>query len=127
MSEAEREELRAHNIPVINAPIHSIQSNQGMVSHIKLEDGTEISCTGIFFKPELELGSDLPVALGCQISDTGIIEVDEFGKTSVPGVYAAGDETTHLHQSIVAADSGAKSAGAINNELNQEEWQKSNI
>lgn len=127
LSEAEREELRAHNIPVFNAPIHSIQSNQGMVSHIKLEDGTEISCTGIFFKPELELGSDLPVALGCRMLDTGIIEVDEFGKTSVPGVYAAGDATTHLHQSIVAAASGAVSAAAINGELNQEEWRKSNV
>src|SRR5690606_40623273 len=74
-------------------------SNQGMVSHIKLEDGTEISCTGIFFKPELELGSDLPVALGCRMLDTGIIEVDEFGKTSVPGVYAAGDATTQDRKS----------------------------
>src|SRR5690606_20235276 len=91
LSEAEREELRAHNIPVFNAPIHSIQSNQGMVSHIEREDGTEISCTGIFFKPELEVVTDLPVALGCRMLETGIIEVDEFGKTSVPGVDAAGD------------------------------------
>lgn len=127
LSEAEREELRSHHIPVFHTPIHSIQSNQGMVNYVKLEDGTEIPCTGIFFRSELVLGSELPVALGCRISDTGIIEVDESGKTSVPGVYAAGDATTHLHQSIVAAASGAVSAGAINGELNREEWQKSNI
>lgn len=72
LSEAEREELRAHNIPVFNAPIHSIQSNQGMVSHIKLEDGTEISCTGIFFKPELELDRicQLPLVAGCWILES---------------------------------------------------------
>lgn len=127
LSEAEREELRAHNIPLFHSPIHSIQSNQGMVRHVKLEDGTEIPCTGIFFKAELVLGSELPVALGCRMLDTGIIEVDEFGKTSVPGVYAAGDATTHLHQSIVAAASGAVSAAAINGELNREEWHKNNV
>mgnify|MGYP003740511697 FL=1 len=75
----------------------------------------------------MEIGADLPVALGCRISDTGIIEVDESGKTSVSGVYATGDATAHLHQSIVAAASGAVTAAAINGELNKEEWQEHSL
>lgn len=124
LSEAERNELRDHHIPLFDTPIRAILSNEGMVNHVVLEDGTEIPCTGIFFKSELVPGTDLPQSLGCRISDTGVIAVDEFGKSSVPGVYAAGDASSLMHQSIVAAASGAVAAAAINGELNQEAWQK---
>ncbi|MFE4744426.1 FAD-dependent oxidoreductase, partial [Paenibacillus chitinolyticus] len=71
-------------------------------------------------------GTDLPQSLGCRTSDTGMIEVDEFGKSSVPGVYAAGDASSLMHQSIAAAASGAVAGAAINGELNQEAWRKRN-
>lgn len=124
LSEAERDELRDHHIPLFDTPIRAILSSEGMVNHVALEDGTEIPCTGIFFKSELVPGTDLPQSLGCRISDTGVIAVDEFGKSSVPGVYAAGDVSSLMHQSIAAAASGAVAAAAINGELNQEAWQK---
>ncbi|AZS15396.1 NAD(P)/FAD-dependent oxidoreductase [Paenibacillus lutimineralis] len=124
LSEAERDELRDHHIPLFDTPIRAILSNEGMVNHVVLENGTEIPCTGIFFKSELVPGTDLPQSLGCRISDTGVIAVDEFGKSSIPGVYAAGDASSLMHQSIAAAASGAVAAAAINGELNQEAWQK---
>ncbi|WP_405112954.1 NAD(P)/FAD-dependent oxidoreductase [Paenibacillus sp. FSL K6-1217] len=122
LSDAEREELRAHDIPLFDTPIREISSSKGMVNHVKLMDGTEIPCTGIFFKPELLPGSDLPQSLGCRISEMGILEVGEFGQTSVPGIYAAGDAATMMHQSIAAAASGALTAAAMNGELNREVW-----
>lgn len=122
LSEAEREDLRSHHIPIFDTPIRAIVSSKGMVNHVALEDGTEIPCTGIFFKPELVPGTDLPQILGCRISDTGEIAVDEVGKSSVPGVYAAGDVSSLMHQSIAAAASGARAAAVINGELNQEVW-----
>lgn len=124
LSEAERDELRDHHISLFDTPIRAIKSSEGMVNHVALEDGTEIPCTCIFFKSELVPGSSLPLSLGCRISDSGVIVVDEFGKSSVPGVYAAGDSSSLMHQSIAAAASGSVAAAAINGELNQEAWQK---
>ncbi|GKS13473.1 hypothetical protein YDYSY3_44730 [Paenibacillus chitinolyticus] len=124
LSEAERDELRDHGIPLFDTPIRAILSSEGMVNHVTLEDGIEIPCKGIFFKSELVPGTDLPQSLGCRTSDTGMIEVDEFGKSSVPGVYAAGDASSLMHQSIAAAASGAVAGAAINGELNQEAWRK---
>ncbi|WP_027085803.1 NAD(P)/FAD-dependent oxidoreductase [Cohnella panacarvi] len=122
LSEAEREDLRSHHIPLYDAPIRSIVSNGGMATRIELEDGTEIPCEGIFFKPELVPGTELPRTLGCRLTDMGVMEVDEFGKSSVPGVYAAGDVSSFMHQAIAAAASGAKAGAAINGELNHEAW-----
>ncbi|GAA3400706.1 NAD(P)/FAD-dependent oxidoreductase [Paenibacillus hodogayensis] len=122
LSEAEREELRNHQVPLFDSPIRSIDSSAGMVKQVVLEDGTTIPCTGIFFKPELVPGSDLPQSLGCRVTEAGVVSVDEFGKTSVPGIYAAGDAASQMHQAIAAAASGSMAAAAANNELNKEAW-----
>jgi thioredoxin reductase len=122
LTDAQREELNQHNIPVYDSPIQSIESDNGMVQQVVLKDGISIVCTGIFFKPKLMIGSDLPQALGCEFTETGTVIIDNLGKTNVPGVYSAGDATTHLHQAIIAASMGSLAGVGINNELNEEEW-----
>lgn len=122
LTEAEREELRRHQVPLYDSPIRSIESNDGMARQVVLEDGTSLPCTGIFFKPELVPGSDLPQAIGCHVSERGTVVTDEFGKTNVPGVYSAGDAASQRYQAIAAASMGAFAAAALNNELNMEAW-----
>jgi thioredoxin reductase len=121
LTDTEREALQ-RQVPIYESPIRHIDSIDGIVREVILEDGTTIPCRGIFFKPDLVMGSDLPRAIGCQIAETGNVVVDIFGKTNVPGVYSAGDMTSRLHQAIVAASNGAVAAAAMNNELNAEAW-----
>jgi thioredoxin reductase len=82
----------------------------------------KMACTGSFFAPKPVPGSDLPQAIGCQITETGDVIVDSFGKTNVSGVYSAGDSASELHQLIAAASVGALAAIAINGELLTEAW-----
>jgi thioredoxin reductase len=124
MTDEQREELHQHNVPIFDSPIHFIESNDGMVQHVVLEDGTRISCTGLFFRSKLIAGSNLPQAIGCQITETGTVIVDNFGKTNVPGVFSAGDAASQLHQAIIAASLGSLAGVGINNELNEEAWDK---
>ncbi|MED4753577.1 NAD(P)/FAD-dependent oxidoreductase [Brevibacillus choshinensis] len=118
----QREELKQHNVPVFHSPIERIVSTEGMVQHVLLADGTIIPCTGIFFAPKLITGSDLPQTLGCQLTETGTVIVDDFGKTNVPGVYSAGDAATERYQVITAASLGSLAAVGINSELLAESW-----
>ncbi|MDF2662755.1 MAG: pyridine nucleotide-disulfide oxidoreductase, class [Paenibacillus sp.] len=122
LTDAEREELQRNQVPLFDSPIRHIDSSDGIVRQVVLEDGTTVPCRGIFFKPDLVTGSDLPRAIGCQITETGAVVVDEFGKTNVPGVYSAGDAASRLHQAIAAASLGSFAAAVINNELNAEAW-----
>lgn len=124
LTDAQREELDRHGVPVFESPIRSIDSSEGIVRQVVLEDGTAVPCSGIFFQPELATGSDLPRAIGCQVTEAGTVVVDEFGKTSVPGVYSAGDAASRRYQAIAAASMGAFAAAAINNELNAEAWKR---
>ncbi len=118
----QREEIKLHNIQVFEDAIQRIESSEGMVQSVVLEDGTVIPCTGIFFAPKLVTGSDLPQALGCNTTDAGIVIVDEFGKTNIPGIYSAGDVASELHLVITAASLGALAGLSINGELLSEVW-----
>lgn len=125
MSTEDREQLIKHHIPVFDTPISEIKSINGMVEGVRLADGTMIPCTGIFFAPELGIGSDIPQLLGCESAEDGTVVVDKFGKTSVPGVYSAGDSATQMYQLIMAASMGSMAAAGINSELLAEAWEQS--
>nr|WP_244163349.1 NAD(P)/FAD-dependent oxidoreductase [Paenibacillus pectinilyticus] len=122
MTSADREELTQHNVPIYDAPIRSIVSTEGIVQYVELEDGAILPCTGIFFGPKLVTASGLPKTLGCEMTETGTVVVDKFGKTSVPGVYGAGDAATEMYQAITAASLGALAGIGINSELLMEDW-----
>lgn len=121
-TDEQREELKLHNVPTFNSPILRIESSDGMVKQIVLEDGTIVPCTGIFFAPKLAAGSDLPQTLGCKVTEAGTVVVDMFGKTNIPGIYGAGDAATELYQAITAASMGSLAAVGINSELLAEAW-----
>ncbi|WP_309118304.1 NAD(P)/FAD-dependent oxidoreductase [Paenibacillus sp.] len=121
-TEEQREELSRHQVPSYASPIRRIASVDGMVRHVELEDGTRIHCTGIFFAPRLAAGSELPMAMGCRVSESGSVVVDPFGKTSVPGIFSAGDAATELYQVVAAASMGSLAGVAINSELLEEAW-----
>ena len=53
--------------------------------------------------------------------DTGLVVVDGFGQTSVPGVWAAGNVVTPTAQVITAAGAGSATAIAINGWLLQQD------
>ena len=61
--------------------------------------------------------SDLAIGLGASSSEEGNLKVDDHQRTSVDGVYAAGDVVTDLHQLSVAFGHAAIAATDIHNRL----------
>ncbi|WP_379157679.1 NAD(P)/FAD-dependent oxidoreductase [Paenibacillus sp. sgz5001063] len=124
LTETEREELRQHQVLLYDSLIRQIDSHDGITQQVVLEDGSSIACRGIFFKPELVTGSHLPRSIGCEMTESGEVVVDDFGKTNIPGVYSVGDVTSRFHQAVAAASKGAIAAAMINNELNGIAWRE---
>jgi len=121
-SKEQREELNRRHIPAYEAPIRTIESDDGMVRRVALEDGTVVHCAGIFFAPALAAGSELPRTIGCRMTDAGTVVADAFGRTGVPGVYSAGDAVSELYQVVAAASMGSLAGVGINGELLEEDW-----
>jgi thioredoxin reductase len=65
-------------------------------------------------RPRVALAS----RLGAAVDDRGYLVVDDDGRTSLAGIYAAGDATAgHAHQVSAAVDGGAVAATAVNWDL----------
>jgi thioredoxin reductase (NADPH) len=60
-----------------------------------------------------EVRSDLASGLGAAATEVGCLQVDEHQRTTVEGLYAAGDAVSDLHQISVATGHAAIAATHI--------------
>ena len=90
--------------------------------------GEPLSRDALFIKSVLRQRSDLAHTLGCAMLSDNCVEVDEFGRTSVPGVSAAGDMARRttvpvpLAAVVAAAASGTIAATVIDQDLIGEDF-----
>lgn len=113
------EPLDQHQVRLIVGRIRGARPRQrGVLAAVSLEAGEEIEADHLFSVQWAEPNVALARALGVTIGSDGYVVVDTEGKTSVPGVYAAGDVTRlFAHQIVTAAHEGAAAANALNHFL----------
>ena len=88
---------------------------------VHFEDGTRIERDALFFSTGQSLHTrELPVRLGCQITEKESVWVGDFEMTCVEGIYCCGDASRNAQLVIVAAAEGAVAAVAINKALTME-------
>ncbi|MFG2049137.1 NAD(P)/FAD-dependent oxidoreductase [Micromonospora sp. NPDC048935] len=103
--------------------VTAVRADGPQLRAIQFETGPELERSGMFIKTGLRQRSPIAARLGCAIFPDNAVEVNEFGQTSVPGVYAAGDmarrSTVPMPVSavVVAAASGTVAAGIIDQDL----------
>jgi thioredoxin reductase len=117
----ERAFLDRQGIGLREERIVRLEGETGL-NRIVFADGGTLEQTAMFMRPPWVLRSDLSRKLACEHADDGTVRVNEDGKTSVSGVYAAGDMITRAHQVVLAAASGARAALAIQRELVAEDY-----
>jgi thioredoxin reductase len=101
--------------------IRRIRSNAGCIEALEFESGIEERCEAMFLSAPLRPRYPLVDMLGCKLRDDGEIDIDARGRTSVAGVYAAGDAVTTVHQVLLAAASGVCAAMGMNDDALQED------
>ena len=103
---------------VFGANVIELRGGDGLASIVldREHDGSsELEVDGIFIEIGADPRSELAGQLGVELNEKGEIVVDEAMRTSVHGVFAAGDITNaagELKQTITAAAQGALAASA---------------
>lgn len=111
------QQLAALGIGVVSTQIKQIVHQQGVIQHLLFMDGTQHPLTALYARVPFEQHCPAPQALGCTLTETGHLAASEFRQTSVPGVYAAGDNSSLL-RSVAGSIAMGNVAGAfINHEL----------
>jgi len=100
-----------------------LEGADGRLARIVLATGESVERRAAFLHPPTRQRSALPDQLGCVMLEDGSVSVGDFGQTSVPGVFAAGDMARRPTmpipgaQIVIAAAEGAIAAIAIDQDL----------
>ena len=117
----EREQLVARAIGIVDGPVARLVVEDDRLHGVELADGRVVRRDAVFVRPTLAPNSDLLTGLGCANHDNGWVVADPTGRTTVPGVWVAGNAVNPRAQVITAAGEGSAAAIAINADLVEED------
>lgn len=109
--------LADHGVGLERTPIAAIEGDREGMQRVVLDDGRLLERTAGFVRPHWDATLGFAEALGLEVDEDGLIVVDRGQRTSVPGVYAAGDITPGFRQLAVAAGAGTMASSVINRDL----------
>ncbi len=113
----QKELIRKLNIEIVEKEVAELQHEKGKIQRILFEDGDPFELEAMYSRVDFEQHCDLPVKLGCEMTEQGHVQVDFMQKTSIKGMFAAGDNTTPFRSVSLAVSSGTIAGAAINMEL----------
>lgn len=88
------------------AEVEAARVEDGALAGLVLRDGSEVPCEAVLAHAPLVRRDDLAERLGLALTEDGFVQVDSEARTSVPGIYAAGDLAFAPQQVAVALGSG---------------------
>lgn len=114
--------LESHHIKTVETEIEKLQHADGHLENIIFKDGTKIPVKALYANIPFEQHCSLPEVLGCELTEEGYILVTAFQKTTVPGIYACGDNTTRMRTVANAVAMGTTAGMMVNKEIILEEF-----
>lgn len=115
------DQLKSKGIEIVETEISEFLHQDGQLQSVVLADGGKIALNAIFARVGFKQHSELPAQLGCVLTEQGFIQTDDFQKTNIPGIYAAGDNCTPFRSVAGAVAAGTKAGAMINKEIIDEE------
>jgi thioredoxin reductase len=105
-----RTTLDGASVSVEEREVVRVIGDGSVVTALELFDGTRNPTGAVFAAGRPRPNNQLALALGCNVDDLGYVIIDATGRTTVAGVWAAGDLTSMRHQMSVAIAQGNTAA-----------------
>jgi thioredoxin reductase len=95
--------LAAAGVRVRTEPIARLAGSDGRLAQIEFTEGPPERRDALFVNTRRDQPNGLAAALGCELTEAGTLLTDGDGRTTVEGVYAAGDAATQHARSVANA------------------------
>ncbi|CAM4267786.1 Thioredoxin reductase [Mycobacterium basiliense] len=128
-SGSERRQLDARQITVVTPVVTEVSSRNGRLDAVVLADGDRVELAALALLPRMVARSEILAGLGLRrvAHPSGLgenLQTDGGGRTSVPGVYAAGNVADISAHVVNSASSGLLAAMAVNADLVEEDTER---
>lgn len=113
-------ELERRGVAIEPAPVRALHGAGGQLSAVELADGRMSDLDALYLGPRTRLNSGIAQQLGCELEEGPFgpfLRTDGDKRTTVPGVYAAGDITRAAHNVTWAAADGVTAGVALHRSL----------
>ena len=113
-------EFAARGITIEQRRVAKVLSRDGALAGVELVDGDRVDLDAIFTAPRPEPIDELLGPLGAEFDDAGFgpfVVTDPSGKTSVDGVWAAGNVASPMANIPMSMSAGSFAGGAVNADL----------
>jgi thioredoxin reductase len=117
LTAAERSQLVARAIGIVEGAVASISVEDDRLSSVVMTDGRSVPRQALFVPPRFVPNHALLTGVGADLDEDGWARTGLGGATSVRGLWVAGNVTNPRAQVITAAGEGSAAAIAINADL----------
>lgn len=121
-TDVQLDKLKSKSISVVENEIVEMEHENGHLKNVVFQGGKRLKLKAIYARPEIQQHSNLYQNLGCELTDLKTIKVNDFGKTTIEGVYAAGDCASLFRSLSIVVASGTMAGVALNREMIAEEF-----
>ncbi len=114
----DRTRLANAGVRVDERPVAALDAYDGELSAVVFADGERLPRRGLLVAAALRQRDQLAERLGVDVAEPGPVAQDPVGvdplcRTSIPGVFAAGDLTGEMPQVAAAIAAGSRAAAAV--------------
>lgn len=109
--------LAARDIRIVEKAIGRLEHAAGRIRSLVFRDGTEAALDALYLRVPFEQHCPIPAALGCELTAEGHLKVDQMQKTTLPGVYACGDNSAAMRTVANAVATGTTAGMMVNKEM----------
>lgn len=109
--------LQTKQIELVETPVAELLHTGGQLTGLRLADGRTRPLPVLYARLPWQQASALPAQLGCEITEQVLVRTDTSYRTTVPGVYAAGDCAMAPPQLAVAIAAGNLAGASLSREL----------
>ncbi|QEM13001.1 NAD(P)/FAD-dependent oxidoreductase [Mucilaginibacter rubeus] len=117
LTEEQQAIIHNNDIQIVEDEIEALDQHNGQINALRLRNGSEIKLKALYARLPFTQHSDIALQLGCQFTEQGHIQVDAKQKTTIPGIYAAGDSASGIRSIANGVNSGTMAGVMANLEL----------
>lgn len=116
----QRQILDRNNIQIREEQVTEIIHRNGRMNAIRYGGGQTEPFEIAYAEVAFEQHSPIPLSLGCTLTESGHLQVDQSQQTNIPGIFAAGDCAGRFRSIANAVSSGNIAGAMLNLQLVQE-------
>lgn len=112
--------LERRGVTIEDVSVVAVEGKGGDISDLLLADGRRVPAQVVYVVPKTTFGHSLAQQLGCELelgAQGNYVKTDAMQLSSVPGVFAAGDMASPMHNGMLAAAAGVKAGIAAHRYL----------